>query len=116
MDAIAGGAPIADINNMSPEVWLSFSTTAIKNMPAETVNALSSSILKLTTTTQLEAFYTSPYYSSYSESMKSTLTQLSNGQTLSTSTGVSGSNGSNMIKCSWLNSLTIFIALLALLF
>ncbi len=95
MDGIAGGAPIADINNMSPEVWLSFSTTAVKIMPAVTVNALSSNILKLTTTTQLAAFYTSPYYSNYSDSIKSSLTQLSNGQTSTTATG---SSGSNMIK------------------
>jgi len=113
MDGIAGGAPISDINSMSPEVWLSFSTTAIKNMPAETINALSSTILKLTTTTQLSAFYTSPYYSSYSDSIKSSLTQLSNGQTLTTATG---SSGSNMIKFKWLNSLslTILMALIAL--
>jgi hypothetical protein len=84
MDGIAGGASISDINSMSTEVWLSFSSTAIKNMPAETVNALPVSILKLTTTTQLSAFYTSPYYSSYSNSIQTYLTQLSNGQTIST--------------------------------
>jgi hypothetical protein len=77
MDGIAGGAPIADINNMSPEVWLSFSATSIKNMPAETVNALPSNIINLTTSTQLGAFYTSPYYSSYSNSFKSTLNLIS---------------------------------------
>ena len=93
MDGIAGGASIADINNMSPEVWLSFSSLAIKNMPAETVNALPTSVLQLTTTNQLAAFYTSPYYSSYSDSVKASLTKLSNGQTLTTST-----SGSDLIK------------------
>jgi hypothetical protein len=85
MDGIAGGASIADINSMSPEVWLSFSSNSLKNMPADTVNALPSSVLKLTTTSQLAAFYTSPYYSSYSDSVKSTLTQLTNVQIVTTS-------------------------------
>ena len=98
MDGIAGGASIADINSMTAEVWLSFSSLAVKNMPAETVNALPSSVLKLTSTTQLAAFYTSPYYSSYSDSVKSTLTQLSNGQTSTTAGGSSGTSGSDNIK------------------
>jgi len=97
MDGIAGGASISDINSMSTEVWLSFSSTAIKNMPAETVNALPVSILKLTTTTQLSAFYTSPYYSSYSNSIQTYLTQLSNGQTISTASG-SDMNKFNLIS------------------
>ena len=96
MDGIAGGASIADINSMTAEVWLSFSSNSLKNMPADTVNALPSSVLKLTTTSQLAAFYTSPYYSSYSDSVKSTLIQLANGQT--STTGSTGTSGSDNIK------------------
>ncbi len=96
MDGLAGGVSISDINSMSAEVWLSFSATAIKNMPNTTVNSLPSSVLALTTTSQLGSFYTSPYYSSFSDSVKTSLTQLLNGQTLTTST-VTGS-GSILIK------------------
>ena len=97
MDGLAGGVSISDINAMPAEVWLSFSATAIKNIPSTTVNNLPSSVLALTTTSQLGAFYTSPYYSSFSESVKTSLTQLSNGQTLTTSTGT-GSGSPILIK------------------
>ena len=110
MDGIAGGALITDITSMEPEVWLSFSSLAIKNMPAVTVNALPSTVLKLTTTSQLAAFYTSPSYSNFTDTVKSTLTQLSAGQTATTSS-------SDMIKFNLIGlALSILMAQLAIQF
>ena len=98
MDGLVGAASIDEIKGISSEVWLSFSSLAIINMPATTVNQLPVSILKLTTTTQLAAFYTSPYYSSYSTSIKTGLTQLSTGQTVTTAGSSPGSSNSNAIN------------------
>lgn len=91
MDGIAGGASIDDIKKMSSEVWLSFSSSAIKNMPTETVNKLPSNVLALTTSSQLGAFYTSPYYSSFNDTVKSLFTKLSNGENIPVTTSDTGS-------------------------
>ncbi len=66
-------------------------------MPSTTVNNLPNTVLALTTTDQLSAFYTSPYYSSFSDLVKNTLTELTNGQTVTTGGGTTGSD-SNLIK------------------
>ena len=70
-----------------------------------------SSVLKLTTTSQLAAFYTSPYYSSYSDSVKASLTKLSNGQTLTTSTSGSDLIKFNMISLIATVSMTLYYIL-----
>lgn len=55
----------------------SISSLAFQNMPAATVNALSTDQLNGLSATQVSALQNSPYYSSFSSTIKSGLTTLS---------------------------------------
>ena len=98
LNGLIGGATVADLTAMSSEVFASISTTGIKNLPAATVNSLPASHLSSATTTQLAALLSSPYYSSFSDSVKSQLATLSG----ISSTGSTGSSDSNVVESSTL--------------
>lgn len=95
--SIAAGASVDDLVNMNPEVILAFSSIAINNLPASTINSIPvlplASLMTLMTNTQLNFLSNSPYYSQFSDSVKANIVFLTSGQIITTS-----SSGSDSLK------------------
>jgi len=77
MGALVAGISIADLQTLPKSSMSSISSLAFQNMPAATVNALSTDQLNGLSGSQVSALQNSPYYSSFSTSIKSGLTTLS---------------------------------------
>ena len=80
------------------EVFLSVSSNGIKNLPASTVNSLPTSFITSASTSQLSALQNSPYYSSFSDAIKSSIASATG--TTYTSTGSSSTSDSDKLKYS----------------
>ncbi len=70
---LKGGAPASDLIAAGSEIFLSVTSNGIKNLPASTVNSLPSSFFSTATSSQLSSLKSSPYYSSFSDTVKSTV-------------------------------------------
>ncbi len=99
---VAGGASSDDLINMNPEVILAFSSIAISNLPASVINSIPvlplASIMTLMTNTQLNSLANSPYYSQFSDSVKTNIVYLTTGQIITTATSKSDSLKYNNFK------------------
>jgi hypothetical protein len=81
-----GGASVSDLTTAGSNVFLSLTATAVQNLPASTVNSLPTTYISSATASQLSAFKNSPYYSSFSDSIKNTVIAASAGRTVSATT------------------------------
>ena len=89
-----GGASFSDLNATGYQNFVgAVTSTAVKNLQAATVNQLSSSYFSGASSTQLAAFISSPYYSGFSDSIKSTISTASGATTTSSTTSDSGQIG-----------------------
>jgi len=77
MGALAAGISIADLQTLPRSYMSSISSLAFQNMPADTVNALSSDQISGLNAAQVSALQNSPYAASFSAAIKSSLTALS---------------------------------------
>jgi len=70
------GITVSDLSTLPASTISSISASAFSIMPADTVNSLTTAQLNGLSMSQLSALTNSPYYSSFSTSIKSGLTSL----------------------------------------
>ena len=84
------GITISDLSTLPASTISSISASAFSIMPAATVNSLTTAQLNGLSMSQLSALTNSPYYASFSDSIKSSLTSLTANAVAKTTTTSNG--------------------------